>query len=256
MTTIYDWFGYELPIKDRYHLIKQAGFDGVLLWWSDGFGRDAHGQGDYRNGPQMAREAGLFVENIHTPVQHQNDLWLDNLDGEALALCYLQCVQDCADFDIPTMVVHLPGEDHPHNALGLNRIRRIAEKAEQLGVNVALENLRNLPNLAYVMAQVDASRVGFCYDCCHHYNYYPQTDLLSIYGSRLMALHLHDNGGAHAQHALPFDGTINWPLTMKAIAQTGYCGAVAVEAMNWAYQDLPADVFLRRAFERAKRLHR
>ncbi|MBB3125349.1 hypothetical protein FHS19_000003 [Paenibacillus rhizosphaerae] len=24
MFTIYDWFGYELPIKDRYELIKEA----------------------------------------------------------------------------------------------------------------------------------------------------------------------------------------------------------------------------------------
>jgi hypothetical protein len=27
MITIYDWFGYELPIKERYRLIKKAGFE-------------------------------------------------------------------------------------------------------------------------------------------------------------------------------------------------------------------------------------
>ncbi|MGN7385233.1 hypothetical protein [Paenibacillus sp. SAFN-117] len=37
MITIYDWFGYELPIKERYQLIKEAGFDGVLLWWSEDY---------------------------------------------------------------------------------------------------------------------------------------------------------------------------------------------------------------------------
>lgn len=145
MITIYDWFGYELPIKERYQLIKKVGFDGILLWWSEGFGRN-----DYRNAPQIVRDAGLFIENIHTPVHNQNDLWLDNLDGEALTDCYLQCVADCNEFEIPTMVVHLPGEDYPYNSLGVDRIKRIAEKAEQLGVNVALENLRNLPNLAHM----------------------------------------------------------------------------------------------------------
>lgn len=34
MITIFDWFGYELPTKKRYSLIKEAGFDGVLMWWS------------------------------------------------------------------------------------------------------------------------------------------------------------------------------------------------------------------------------
>lgn len=46
MITTYDWFGYDLPEKERYRLIGECGFDGVLLWWSEGFGRN-----DYRNGP-------------------------------------------------------------------------------------------------------------------------------------------------------------------------------------------------------------
>ncbi|MCM3042089.1 sugar phosphate isomerase/epimerase [Paenibacillus motobuensis] len=254
MITIYDWFGYEMPIKERYQLIKEAGFDGVLLWWSDGFGRDCFGRNDYRRGPQIAREAGLFIENIHTPVHYENNLWLDNLDGEAVTDCYLNCVADCAAFEIPTMVVHLPNEDHPINALGLDRIKRITEKAEQLGVNVAMENLWNLTNLAYVLEQVASKRIGFCYDCGHHYNHYPDNDLLSIYGSRLMALHLHDNNGCYAQHGLPFDGTIDWSTTMKKIAETDYSGATSIEAMNWDYEDLTAKEFLHKAFERAKRL--
>ena len=254
MIAIYDWFGYELPIKERYRLIKEAGFDSVLLWWSDGFGRDCFGKNDFRKGPQIAREAGLFIENIHTPVQNQNDLWLDNLDGEALTNCYFQCVADCAQFEFPTMVVHLPDEDNPYNALGLDRIKSIAEKAEQLGVNVAMENLRNLSNLAYVLEQVDSLRIGFCYDCGHHYRYYPDDDLLSMYGSRMMALHLHDNNGSYAQHGLPFDGTIDWSKTMKKISKTDYSGSTAIEAMNWDYKDLSAKEFLYKAFERAKRL--
>lgn len=249
MISIYDWFGYELPIKERYQLIRNVGFDGVLLWWSEGFGRNY-----YRNAPQLAREAGLFIENIHTPVQNQNDLWLDNLDGEALTDCYLQCVADCAEFEIPTMVVHLPGEDNPYNTLGLERIKRITEKAEQLGVNVALENLRNLVNLSYVLGQVHSLRIGFCYDCGHHYRYYPDDDLLSVYGSRLMALHLHDIGGSYAQHQLPFDGPIDWSAAMKKISETHYLGAIAIEAMNWDYKHLTAEGFLQEAFGRAKRL--
>jgi sugar phosphate isomerase/epimerase len=253
MITIYDWFGYELPLKERYRLIKEAGFDGVLLWWSDGFGRDCFGLGNYRSGPEIAREAGLFIENIHTPVQNQNNLWLDNVDGETLTDCYLQCIADCAEFEIPTMVVHLPSEDNPYNALGLDRIKRITEKAEKLGVNVALENLRNLTNLAYVLEQVDSPRIGFCYDCAHHYRHYSGKDLLSMYGSRLMALHLHDNYGK-ATHRLPFDGTIDWSTAIKKIGETGYSGATAIEAMNWDYEDLSAKEFLHKAFQRAKRL--
>ncbi len=248
MITIYDWFGYELPIKERYRLIKEAGFDGVLLWWSEYLDRN-----DYRNGPQIVREAGLVIENIHTPFQVQDNIWLDNLDGEASIHCYLQCVADCAEFEIPTMVVHLPNDDKPYNALGLDRIKRIAEKAEKIGVNIALENLRNFTNLSYILEQVASTRIGFCYDCCHHYHYYPNYDLLSMYGSRLMALHLHDYNG-NTIHQLPFDGTINWSAALKRIAETGYSGATAIEVMNWDYKALSVKEFLHEAFERAKRL--
>jgi sugar phosphate isomerase/epimerase len=35
---------------------------------------------------------------------------------------------------------------------------------------------------------------------------------------RLMAIHLHDNGGAREQHQLPFDGDINWYNVMNGIS--------------------------------------
>jgi len=248
MITIYDWFGYKLPIKERYRLIKKAGFDGVLLWWSEFLDRK-----DYRNGPQIVRETGLFIENIHTPFQVQDYIWLDNLDGESSIDCYMQCVKDCADFEIPTMVVHLPDDDKPYNELGLDRINRIAEKAEQLNVNVALENLHNLNNLSYVLEQVNSMRIGFCYDCCHHYHYYPDDDLLSLYGSRMMALHLHDYNG-NSIHQLPFDGTIDWSTAMKKIMKMDYCGPTSIEVMNWDYKSLLAEEFLQKSFERAKKL--
>jgi sugar phosphate isomerase/epimerase len=68
-----------------------------------------------------------------------------------------------------------------------------------------------------------------------------------------MALHLHDYNG-NAVHRLPFDGTIDWSAAMKKIAETGYSGATAIEAMNWDYKDLYAEEFLYKAFEKAKRL--
>lgn len=75
-----------------------------------------------------------------------------------------------------------------------------------------------------------------------------------MYGTGLRALHLHDNGGSYGQHQLLFDGMIDWSTDMKKVAETGYSGATAIEAMNWDYKDLSAEEFLQKAFERAKRL--
>lgn len=69
-----------------------------------------------------------------------------------------------------------------------------------------------------------------------------------------MALHLQDNDGTNDQHRLPFDGTIDWTKTMQSIYQTNYSGAIALEVMNYGYEQSTAEEFLSLAFKRAKRL--
>lgn len=257
MVTLFDWFGKELPMDERYRLIKAAGFDGTFLWWGDDFGKT-----DYRFQPECARKHGLFVEDIHTPFANCNAIWLDNLDGEAETEQLLSCVADCNVYDIPTMIVHLSNGANPPPfcALGLDRMKRIAERAEQKGVNVALENLRKTEYLEFVLSRISSHRVGFCYDSGHQNCRTPNEDLLTKYGSRLMALHLHDNdgyvsgAGEEDQHRLPFDGTIDWGKTMRQIAAAGYEGPIALEATNAGYETLPPEEFLRLAYERAKKL--
>lgn len=72
---------------------------------------------------------------------------MDNLDGESSFEGYMQCIRDCADYEIPTMVVHLPDNKYPVNELGMERIKRMTAAAEDLSVNIAMENLRNLQNV-------------------------------------------------------------------------------------------------------------
>ena len=254
MTGIYDCFGYgpgyDVPFRERYRLIKEAGFDCVMLWWSDRFGR---GEG-YREDADLARDAGLRIENIHAPVHEQNDLSLDNEQGAHVMQDYMQCVEACHLHRIRTVVIHLPDDQYPINAIGNDRLDRIIDRAGALDVHIAFENLRNIRNLHSVLSRVKFYHVGFCYDSCHHLNYAPDADLPALYGHRLKAIHLQDNGGSRNQHQLPFDGSVNWPAVMEKIKNTGYNGAVTLEPMNWDYTHLGIRDFLRLAYERAQRL--
>ncbi len=102
MVGIYDCFGYggsyDVAFEERYRLIKLAGFDCVMLWWSDKFGRGIGYQEDAR----LAVKAGLKIENIHTPVHEQNYLSSDNLYGESVYQTYQQCIEDCSAFCLKT----------------------------------------------------------------------------------------------------------------------------------------------------------
>ena len=254
MTGIYDCFGYgegyDVPFPERCRLIRAAGFDSVMLWWSDRFGR---GEG-YRQDARYALDAGLVVENLHAPVHQQHDLSRDTLQGGEVYVQYRQCVEDCAANKVPTVVAHLPADEHPLQPLGLERLRSLVALAEDRSVQLAFENLRNLRNLALVLETFPSRYVGFCYDSCHHHNYAAGQDLLAQYGGRLMAVHLHDNGGAHNQHRLPLDGDIDWAEGMGRLAQTGYQGATSLEPMNWDYRQLTIRQFLSLAQERAQAL--
>ena len=252
MTGIYDCFGYgtgyDVPFSERYRLIKAAGFDCVMLWWSDRFGR---GEG-FEKDADLARNAGLLIENMHAPVHEQNDLSSDTLEGNHLCNDYLKCVDDCHKHQIPTVVIHLPDDTYPINEIGYNRLDRIIDRAGELGVQIAFENLRNVRNLASVLNRMKYPHVGYCYDSCHHINYAAETDLLALYGSRLKALHLQDNGGSHNQHQLPFDGNVDWFSVTEKLRKAGYAGAITLEPMNWDYMHLGIWDFLQLACERAK----
>ena len=110
-----------MPFDERYKLIKDAGFDSVMLWWSDKFGR---GNG-YQEDVKFARNAGLYIENIHTPVHEQNCLSSNTTEGENVYQTYLRCVENCYENEISTMVVHLPNDKFPINNLGINRLEKI-----------------------------------------------------------------------------------------------------------------------------------
>lgn len=173
MIGIYDCFGYgkgyNIPFEERYKLIKNAGFDCVMLWWSDKFGR---GTG-YQKDVEYAQNAGLFIENMHAPVHEQNHLSEDTKEGESVVKSYLQCVKDCYKHNISTVVIHLPDDEYPINSIGMERVNEIITLAEKYDVKVAFENLRNIQNLDLVLNTVQSNSAGFCYDSCHHINYAP-----------------------------------------------------------------------------------
>ena len=254
--SIFSWFGFPIPMEERFKLIKEVGFDGVLLWRSDEY---AEVDGDKSLHPELARRNGLFIENIHTPIFRNNCLWKDSIDGDALEKTLLDCIDDCKRFEIPTAVLHITNGNNPppYNHIGLNRIKHLIEAAERNNVNITLENLRRPDYLDFVFTHIHSSRLGFCYDSGYENCYTKGTDLLSKYGSSLMALHLHDNDGTDDQHLIPGEGLIDWSVVKKKLCEVNYSGAIALEVTNEFsknIEDKEPETFLKRAYEAAKRL--
>ncbi|MCL2507723.1 MAG: sugar phosphate isomerase/epimerase [Oscillospiraceae bacterium] len=252
-----DWFGCEkVPFEERYRLIKQAGFDGVYAWWNE------EGMDDYRAQPAIVRGTGLYLENIHAETGGSGDFWEDTPAGAEMFEYYLDLIGECAEFDIPAMIIHTgcgAGYLPPVSDVSITRLERMIDKAERLGVNIAVENQcdpEKILRAMEILERFDSPRLGMCYDSGHG-----NTDnslgygkeMLRRFGHRLMALHLHDNDGSRDQHRLPFDGSVDWPSLMRQIEELGYKGPTTLE-LGGAYPELTTEEFLREAFERAAKL--
>ena len=250
---IYAWFGYDLPLAESLRQIRSAGFDSVILWWSD-----APDGSPRTEQAAFARRTGLAVENAHAPFDRCNALWIPGEEGDRAAADLIACVEDCADAEVGTLVVHLTdgAAPPPCSPLGPLRLRPVVETAERRGVRLAFENLRHPLHLKRVLDTFDSPAVGLCYDSGHHHGWGRETDWLFEYGSRLFALHLHDNDGTRDSHAVPFDGGIDWKALSSRIARTGYAGptALEVEAGEEYEGRMSADAFLLKAAQAAARI--
>jgi L-ribulose-5-phosphate 3-epimerase len=252
-TSIFSWFGYPIEINERFRLIKKAGFDGVLLWWGD---ENIDIDGRKENQPELVYKNGLFIENVHLPFSGVNNLWLDNINGDEHEKLIIDSIKQCVSFKIPTVVMHLTRGDNPPQVskVGLNRMKRIVEIAENSRVNIALENLKKPEYMDFIFQEISSPQLGFCYDSGHNNCFTPNRDFLAQYGSKLFALHLHDNDGIDDLHMLPFDGTIEWETIKNKINDLRYEGSISLEVeqeRNEKYRNMSVEEFLKAAFSSA-----
>jgi len=267
MLALYHYFGYDLPAKERFSLIKAAGFEAVGLF------RDYwNGRTDFREYADLARAVGVEVIDGHAPFIREydivNSLWLDNQDGETTYETYLRTINECAEDGVKNLILHVMDDfggkyAPPPNKLGLDRIKRLVDAASKHNVTIALENItRHETYLPYIFERIDSPNLGFCYDAGHRNCNEPDVNFLSLYGDKLVAVHLHDNNGLGDPdpHLVPFEGNINWQEEMAQIAATGYTGPTTLECTTGsqgsaeAAGSRTAEEWLHDTFLAAKRL--
>ncbi len=115
-------------------------------------------------------------------------------------------------------------------AAGQQSITELAAFCGDIGLPVAVENslptkLRLGDTVAEVVRLVEgigADNLGYCLDTSHANIGEDPVAALGLVGHKLMTLHISDNDGQSDQHALPFEGTVDWPAFMTALRATGY----------------------------------
>ena len=207
----------------------------------------------------LAQQLGINFHQCHLPYypgkyyDHHNDefnrfFW--SMFDRGIEICELLGIK-CA-------VVHpfrAADTDREDIAAHVAENRRLygphAEKAARTGIRFAFENLKPAStfgacaeDLIAITEEFRTEDSGICWDVGHGQLTYgdEQTDAIMQLGSRIIALHVHDNHGEKDDHYPPFIGSIQWEALMGALRKAGYQGYLNFEiATNRNLPDLLRD---------------
>lgn len=212
---------------------------------------------DYHDGHRVEEvrrwldELGLAAWSVHLPITDgirdgvwgrpfsnaSTDvaLWSETLRETTLA------VGAAGQLGARVAVLHLgvpdahavPAGDNNEAAAGRS-LEPIAAACEAAGIQLAIEVIPN--RLATAAAVFDWLRrdlalgnAGACLDVGHAHMTEGVVDAVDRLSGDIISTHLHDNGGTTDDHLLPFDGTIDWPAALFALAKIGYGGPLVFE---------------------------
>ena len=92
-----------VPFADRMTMIRDAGFGATCLWWEE----EREESRRLRHlAPDIVRQIGLHIDNIHVPYRWCNALWSSDEDERSDAIArHLGWVEDCGHHEIQLLVM-------------------------------------------------------------------------------------------------------------------------------------------------------
>lgn len=245
--SIFSWFGYFQPFQERLDIIKEAGFDEVMLSWEDEFEPVRIPK---ESMPDRVRKLGLEISNFHAPFMGYNEIWEKNA-RESKPLLDRLCgfVADCRRFNVPALVVHTNDLDLGPFKMenGLRFFSILAEAGEKYGVDIAVENVSRQYLLTWLLDHIQTEHFGMCYDSSHDYMLHcGRGHLLNTFGERMKAMHLSDNDGHLDRHWIPGEGNIPFHQIVPKIQDVGMDTLSFEVNADWYWRSQSPLAFCRR----------
>ena len=202
---------------------------------------------------EKCKQLNLVSNTGHAPIHGPfffNEYY-DRDDREILEKRILRSIKLSKLFNIKWLVIHVGTylDDNgkydvkksiEHN---IKYLDKFVEYADEIGIKIAIENgtqeeIPEAPPYAeelieiveYFNEKYKKEILGICYDFGHanigKVNIYEEIKKI---GNRLKVTHIHDNFGKDDAHNMPYNGTINWNIAMKALKEINYSGELNSE---------------------------
>ena len=242
--------------RESLRWMKKVGFDGIdFSFCVDQNDREKFLSEEYRQERlalgKLIREEGLEIPQCHLPYL-SGDRQLRGIPYEEFEEyyfpMYVRCFEICQEIGCPVAVIHLyfskdPDETYEGN---LRLMKKLLPFLERYDVTLAIENIfgggEKYTNcfvtypeeiLRYV-SEMNHPKIGICLDTGHAGIFLLNpVAMAKEYGSRLVATHIHGNGGED-EHILPglvpswLDFTDYYALA-ETLREIGYKGCFNLE---------------------------
>jgi len=196
---------------------------------------------------ELGDSLGVKFNQSHAPFYHSLDLTLPEHDYNeemtrraiiSSSICGVPWITMHSCRSMKTNVVEETLKEN------IEYFKPYVELAAKHNIGIAIENLFDLngtrrfgATVAELLALVDGlndpQHVGVTWDFGHaNIMGLDQVKSLKEVGSRLHALHVHDNRGKYDEHNRPYEGNIMWADIMKTLKEIKYDGQFTFEVLN------------------------
>ncbi|MCI8887080.1 MAG: sugar phosphate isomerase/epimerase [Hungatella sp.] len=255
--------------RDGCRLIREAGFDGIDWGIDEAWDRSQVQKGNlghcvfqdsleeiqayYREELAEIRKNGLKIFQAHAPFPPYVK-GFPKVNSYAIEI-YKQCIRFCDSLAIDRLVIHgisLAFDDKTQTKQSVEEMNRhlyesLIPVLRESNVTVCMENLFTRckrqtvegacadPHEACAFIDEMNEKAGKeCFGICvdtGHLNVLGknQRDYLCTMGTRVKAVHLHDNWGDDDSHLAPYTGNIVWDHVLEGLKVIGYRGNLNFE---------------------------
>ena len=242
------YYGYDSNFKNRAKLIKEAGFDSVLVYYDENISEIVY----------HINQQGLEIDALHLPYKNEvNKIWQEQECSKEYLEKLLKGIDFAHKNGIDCVVLHITSSNYPpeKNINGINFINKLLQKCEQYNIYLCLENLRRLDYLNYIYDNCCNRYLAFCFDTGHAHAFTKNSSTFphQILSKSLKCVHLHDNDGNDDLHLMPFDGNIKWDRIVEYINKYSIDRRISLELHEKAvllHGNLSEDKFLKICYDK------
>ena len=257
LSTQTDYLSRKFGIEHAIDMIADAGFDAIdLTLFSMKEDDSVFCQNGYKELAAkikaQAQSRGLFFNQAHAPFP------CSKVDEAYTAMMFdrlVRSIEIAGIVGVKCIVVHtqhhLPYLENAEKlkAINMDFYRSLAPYAKAAGVKIALENMwqRNAETKQIVVSACSRTKefvdwldtlnddcFTACLDLGHAGLYgFDAAEMIKGLGSKLDALHVHDNDYQGDLHTAPYLGRMHWDTICEALAKIGYKGDLTLEADNF-----------------------